>query len=102
MKNKSSAIRKWLKENGNEGFTSFDFKNKDLIFYDGGLVSIKKTVKIQRKRKRSTMGEDLKINSFACTIWFESLDDIIDYLTKTRNLLNKLGYPTSPSLHKGL
>ena len=96
---RNSLIRKWIKDNGCDGFASFDFKNRDIILYDSGLVSIKKKTKIHRKRRKSPFGEDLKITKLACTIWFDSLDETIEYLSNTRNFLNKLGYPTSSAIN---
>ena len=37
---------------------------------------------------------DLKIKKLACTFYFGALDETIEYLTKTRDFLNKLGYKT--------
>lgn len=95
---KNNLIRKWIKENGCDGFAAFDFKNKDVILYDSGLVSIKRKVKIHRKRRKSLFGKDIKVDKLACTIWFNSLDETIDYLQNTKEFLNKLGYSTSNSI----
>lgn len=92
---KNSLVRKWSKQNGADGFTSFDFKNRDIVLYDAGLVSIKKKVKIQRKRRKALFGEDMRVDTLACTIWFDSLDETLDFLIKARDFLNKLGYKTS-------
>jgi len=92
---KNSAVRKWINDNGCDGFAAFDFKGKDVILYDGGFVSIKRKTKIHRKRRKSQFGKDIKVNKLACTFYFGSLDDTIDYLSKTRDFLNKLGYQTS-------
>jgi len=98
---KNSLIRKWIKDNGCDGFAAFDFKNKDIVLYDGGFVSIKKKTKIHRKRRKSKFGQDVKIKKLACTFYFGSLDETIEYLGKTRDFLNKLGYPTSGTLDAG-
>ena len=94
LQKKNSLIRKWIKDNGSDGFASFDFKDKELILYDGGFVSIKRKTKIHRKRRKSRFGMDLKIKKLACTFYFGALDETIEYLTKTRDFLNKLGYKT--------
>ena len=88
-------IRKWIKDNHCESYAGFDFKNKHIIFYDGGFVSIKRKIKIHRKRRKSKFGQDFKIEKFACTFYFGSLDETINYLVKTRNFLNKMGFETS-------
>ena len=98
LQKKNSLIRKWIKDNGSDGFTSFDFKEKELIFYDGGFVSIKKKTKIHRKRRKSKFGVDLKIKKLACTFYFGALDETIDYLVKTKDFLNKMGYNTSETI----
>jgi hypothetical protein len=95
---RNSLIRKWIKDSGCDGFAAFDFKNKDIILYDSGLVSIKNKIKVHRKRRKAPYGEDLRISKLACTIWFDSLDETIDYLISTRKLLNKLGYSTSKTI----
>ena len=92
---KNIVVRKWIKSNGCDGFAAFDFKNKDVILYDGGFVSIKNKIKIQRKRRKSEFGKDIQIKKLACTFYFGSIDDLIDYLLKTRTFLNRLGYRTS-------
>jgi|WetSurMetagenome_2_1015567.scaffolds.fasta_scaffold402091_2 hypothetical protein len=95
---KNSTIRKWIKDNGCDGWAAFDFKDEDVILYDGGLISIKNKTKIHRKRRKSQFGKDFKVKKLACTFYFGSLDETIEYLIKTRNFLNKLGYSTSGTL----
>ena len=95
VKSNNSLIRKWIKDNGCDGFATFDFKEKDIILYDGGLVCVKMKTKIHRKRRKSQFGKDIKIKKLACTFYFGALDETINYLIKTRNFLNKLGYKTS-------
>lgn len=94
---RNSLVRKWLKDNNCNGFASFDFKNKDIVFYDGGLVSVKRKLKLQRKRRRALIKENVKIPSFTCTVWFDSLDEVLDYLQNAKRFLNSLGYNTSAS-----
>ena len=92
---KKNNILSWMKRNGCEGFVAFDFKEKELVLYDGGFVSIKNKTKIHRKRRKSRFGVDLKIKKMACTFYFGSLNETIEQLIKTRDFLNKMGYPTS-------
>lgn len=94
---KNSLIRKWIKDNGNDGFAAFDFKKEDVILYEP-LVSIRYKIRTQRKRRKALFRDDLKINSPACVFWFGSLDETIKYLTNTRDFLKKLGYDTAKSI----
>ena len=95
---KNNLIRKWIKDNGCDGFATFDFKNKDIILYDGGFISIKNKTKIHRKRRKSQFGSDMRIKKLACTFYFGSLDETIDYLQKAKKFLNKMGYNTSNTI----
>lgn len=99
---KNSLVRKWIKDNGCDGFASFDFKNQEVILYDGSFFSIKKKTKIHRKRRKAEFGQDVRITKLACTFLFDSLDETIDYLIKTRTFLKKMGYKTSGTKTKGL
>jgi hypothetical protein len=99
---KNIIVRNWIREQGCDGFAAFDFKNKEVILYDGSFFSIKKKIKIHRKRRKAEFGKDIKVNKLACTFLFDSIDETIDYLKKTKSFLNKLGYKTSGIKTKGL
>lgn len=95
-------MRKWLRENG---AASFDFKNQDIILQDGLLFSIEKEIKQLRKVKnaKSTSNgmiaveltkKKFKTECYKCKIWFRELEDLLEYLTKMKKMLNQLGYKT--------
>lgn len=102
---RNKLVRKWIREHG---AASFDFKNHDVIFGDGGLFSIdskKKMVKRAKgfkKIKDSNMTEVVftkkkyPITVYQASMWFEDIDDTIDYFKDLKKLLNTLGYKTSP------
>ena len=94
---KNSLIRKWIKDNGNDGFAAFDFKRQDVLLFEP-LVSIRNKIRSQRKRRKSFFHDDFKVNSPACAFWFGSLDETIKYLQNTRDFLKKLGYDTAQSV----
>jgi len=94
---KNSLIRKWIKDNGNDGFVSFDFKENDILFFSP-LVHFEYKVRMQRKRRKALIKDDLKVKSPACAFWFGSLDETIKYLQNTRDFLIELGYDTSQSI----
>lgn len=119
MKNKRKIIDNWIKRNG---AANFDLKNRDIILYDGGLFSIEKEIKIETKtrmitdkepheeiingKKRKVYGckfvpikrkEKLvkeKVEDYKAFLWFEELDETINYLKRMKSMLNKLGYNT--------
>lgn len=104
--------REWLEKNG---AGEFDFKNKDVILYDGGLFAIE----VEKKRvlrhriwisKKPTMvdgkifGYELKSTKLRGTrikedykarIWFTEIDETINYFKRMKRILNKLGYKTN-------
>lgn len=96
--NKNNSVRKWIKDNGCDGFATFDFKDKEVVLYDGSFLSIRKKIKIHRKRRKSEFGQDFKVSQLACTIYFDSLDETIDYLSKARKFLREMGYTTDGTL----
>lgn len=96
---KNSLIRKWIKDNGNDGFVSFDFKKKNVLFLSP-LATFETKVRTQRRRRRAMFQEDIKSDTPACSFWFGSLDETIQYLQNTRIFLKKLGYDTSQSIDK--
>lgn len=87
--------RNWLREIGIDGKLKFDLKNEDLILYDGGLVSIKK-----HTRKHRGKFDANKFREDACTIWFNSIDETIEYLKKARSFLVEMGYDTGTRSQK--
>lgn len=119
-KKQKEIVENWIKNNGCAGF---DFKNKDIILYDGGLFGIEKTTKIKPRTRMilSKNPEESMINGklqrffpckfipirknrkivkekveyFHATLWFEELDETISYFKRMKKLLNNLGYKTN-------
>lgn len=89
--------RKWIKEHG-DGFASLDFKQKELILYDGSFFSIKNKTKLHRKRRNSKYGKDITVSKLACTFYFGSIDETIKYFTNAKKFLNSIGVDTSETL----
>jgi hypothetical protein len=106
----------WLNKNG-AGY--FDFKNKDILLYDGGLFCViveKKKVPrtkgyIDKKHpimkdgeiigypfKSPKIGGMINQYDYKVNIWFQELDETINYLKRMKKLLNKLGYKTNIKL----
>jgi len=94
----------WKKNNG---ACTFDYKNREIILYDGGLFSIEKSKRKARKivgykelpngmsklifsKTKSVWTEDYK-----AILWIEELDETISYLKKMKNMLNNLGIDTN-------
>lgn len=119
-KEQKEIVENWIKNNG---CANFDFKNKDIILYDGWLFSIEKTTKIKprtrmilsKKPEESMINGKLqrffpckfipirkngkivkeKVEYFHAALWFEELDETINYFKRMKKLLNQLGYKTS-------
>ena len=119
-KKEKKIIEDWIMKNG---AAQFDTKNRDVILNDGGLFSIEKETKIKPKTKiifskepeiRMLNGRKLKVfpvsfkktkkngkqvkekvDYYSAHLWFEEVDETIEYLRRVRKLLNKLGYKTS-------
>lgn len=96
----------WLKRNG---ASKIDFKNKELIIFDGGLFGGK--VKLKRVRRKKIWLEPLPDGGFELkskvlkgykneysyegSIWFEDINELINYFVRLKKLLNKHGFKTS-------
>lgn len=87
--NKDKKARNWLRQIGIDGIAKFDLKNKDIVLYDGGLIAIKK----KTRKQRGKLSTD-RVKEDVCTIWFESIDETIEYLKKMKTFLVGLGYKT--------
>lgn len=105
---KNKLVRQWIREHG---AVKFDFKNQDIILQDGLLFSIDKEIKRLHKIKNAKPTFDgrfaveltkkkLKTECYQCKIWFQELEEMIDYLSDMRNLLNTLGYSTTHKKEK--
>ena len=109
---KNKIIWNWRKRNG---CAKFDLKNRDIILYDGGLFTIEKETLIKPKRriiidkKQNSNGNygckfipikrngkilKEKVEYYKAQIWFEELNETINYLIRMKKMLNKIGYKT--------
>lgn len=85
--------RDLLREVGKEGKGTFDMRNKQVVLFDGGLVSIRK-----KTRKKKAKVSNIIIREDACAIWFDAIDETIDYLKKMKTILKNLGHSTDGTL----
>ena len=109
LKQKRKIINKWV---SNHGAAEFDLKSRDIIFFDGGLFSIeKKTKKVPRTRvlisKKpnergnypvkfiKVKGPKITQEDYKAYVWFEELEDTIQYLQSMKKMLNSIGYKTN-------
>lgn len=104
VESKNKIVRRWIREHG---AANFDFKNKDIIFHDGGLFCIEpRKIKIHKTKglKKLNDGSYQVIFSrkaspsevYEAKMWFEDIDDNIEYFQSMREMLNGLGYKTKP------
>ena len=100
----NKIVRQWVREHG---AASFDFKNKDVIFSDGGLFCIEsRKIKMHKSRglKKLDDGSYQVVFSkkkypskiYEAKMWFEDVDDNIEYFQSMKKMLNRLGYKTKP------
>ena len=104
MKTKKEIITEWINKNG---ACSIDLKNKEFTLYDGGLFGIQekkvKRNKILGFKKLPNGCSEVLFSKKKCindtehyaVIWFQELDETINYLNRLKKLLNRLGYNTS-------
>lgn len=119
QKAKQKKVENWIKRNG---CATFDFKNKEVVLHDGGLFSVEKEIKIKPKtkiifgklHKTNINGKMIKtremklipirkngkvINEeceyYKANIWFEEIDETINYFISMKRMLNKLGFKTN-------
>jgi len=69
-----AEIEKWI---SNNGACDVDIKNEDIYLFNGGLFQ--------------------DMDESKADLWVGDLDDAIRYLTRLKNLLNKLGFDTRRS-----
>lgn len=104
MKSKKEIVDDWISKNG---ACSIDLKNKEFTLYDGGLFGIQEK-KVKRGKffglKKLPNGwskilfskkKCVNYTEHYAVVWFQELDETINYLTRLKKLLNKLGYNTS-------
>jgi len=92
----------------NNGGIYFDFKNKTLIFPDGGLFSMEKKVETVSNSKFVLIKEGdykdclklvptkgtKKVDNLSASMWFEDVKDTIRYFRRLDDCLKKMGYNT--------
>ena len=103
-KRQQKIMEAWTWKNG---ACEFDYKNQDIIFPDGGLFSIQKkkckTSKLVGWKKLPNncvkaifdKKKTIPFETYDATIWITDLDDMINYLTRMKKMLNGLGIKTS-------
>jgi len=101
---KQIQIENWIKKNG---CCSINLKNKAVTLHDGGLFSIevekikrRKIVgykKLPNKMVQVIFSKKAKIPDFSYSAYlgFEDIEETINYLTRLKRFLNKLGYKTN-------
>lgn len=107
LKDKQKVVQSWIEKNG---CASFDLKDRQIIFHDGGGFSVEKKVKYlpKIKLKKITEGKwkggsevvDIKGTRERCEFYdcyyaFEDLDETINRLRRMKKMLNDIGYKTS-------
>ena len=119
-KEQEKIAEKWIR---NHGAASFDFKNRDILLGDGGII----VVNVETKTKPRTRiwfdkmhpvmlnghkchrmlsapikknGKFIleKVDYYSVTLWFEELDETIAYFKSMSRMLRKLGFDTSRSI----
>jgi len=100
---KEKIIKKWVEVNG---AATFDLKEREIILHDGGILSVDKKIKY-RPRSRwkeqdngffklvNIKGPKVRYEDYDCSLWFEELDETINYLRRMKAMLNGLGYRTN-------
>jgi hypothetical protein len=104
MKTKQEIVKEWINKNG---ACSIDLKNKEFTLYDGGLFEIQEKKVKRRKilgfKKLPNGGSEVLFSKNKCVndiehymiVWFQELEDTINYFVRLKKLLNLLGYNTS-------
>lgn len=110
-KERQKIIEEWINKNG---ACSIDLKNTDIILYDGGLFAIEEKEVMRHKilgfKNAKTPGfkevifskkKTEKGTEHFITLWFQELDETINYLKRLKKLLNGLGCNTHLRLRSG-
>ena len=107
LKKKQEVVQSWIEKNG---CASFDLKNRQIIFHDGGGFSVDKRIKYLPKFKTEKItegkwkggaklvyikGTKERYEFYDCYYAFEDLDETINRLRRMKKMLNDLGYRTS-------
>ncbi len=102
--NKKKIVKGWVEKNG---CAKFNLKDKSVDFFDGGLFAIE-SKKVKRHKitgykklpngcveilfSKKKLVKDIESHA---NLWFEDIDDTINYFKRMKKMLNKLGYKTS-------
>jgi len=109
LKQKRKIVDRWKERNG---AADFNLKSRDITLYDGGLFSIVskrvKSCKIKGFKKLPngntevlfSKNKSLNTVEHNAILWFEELDETINYLKRMKNMLNRIGYKTDVSIKK--
>lgn len=107
-KQKEKLAKKFIQKNG---AVEFDFRNRTLLFPEGGLFSIDKyPVMLHKIRGYKKLPNGMVKVLFTkkkypsktskASIWFEELRETINYLKRLEKLLIQMGYNTNPKFKK--
>lgn len=103
MKTKKQIIGEWIATNGG---CDFDLKGRDIILYDGGLFSIEaKPIKFKKIIGYKNLPDGgrqvifskkklVKSTEYKAYLWFEELNETINYLRRMKKMLNRIGFKT--------
>ena len=109
--NKNKIVREWIRNNG---ACKFDFRNKDIIFPDGGIWSIRKITEKRHKVigfKPCSWGDNkgsqvifskkkYDAEDYEGVLWIGELDETIEYLKSMSTMLRKIGYKTDNTIQQ--
>jgi len=102
-KTKKKIIEEWIATNG---ACDFNLKEREIVLYDGGLFSIEaKPIKLHKivgyknlpngcRQVIFSKKKLVKSTEYEATLWFEELDETINYLRRMRDMLQRIGYKT--------
>lgn len=106
-KQEEEIVQKWIENNG---CASFDLKNKQIIFHDGGGFSVEKKIKYRSRFRFKPItegrfkggselvdikGPKVRYEIYDCYVHFIELDKTINRLRRMKKMLNGLGYRTN-------
>ena len=114
-KEREKIAESWRQKHG---CATFDIKGRNIILHDGGLFSIEQKPVMRYRAIGSKKIPEMNINSkklkggskvifskkkykdtdFYVNIWFEELDETINYFKSMSRMLRKLGFDTRRSI----
>lgn len=104
---KQKIVEEWTKNNG---CATFDLKEKQIIFHDGGGFSVEKRIKYLPRHRWKPIkegplkggaemvdikGPKVRYEFYDCYSSFCDLDEKINHLRRMKKMLNDIGYKTT-------